>query len=169
MVCGALHRHTFHVKLPACYDAFSALCSILVPSLCYGDLVVLFTTQVRKLVLDMVLQTDMDVHFTLLEKFNVALTAVPDVHKWTALEQRSLLFQMLVHLADLANPSRPWPLALNWAEWVVTEFMQQVGSGGCFARLNLEIYLCCACILHVILWHVQVLVFMLLASLLCRA
>lgn len=32
---------------------------------------------------------------------------------------------MLVHLSDLANPSRPFPLALKWAERVVTEFMEQ--------------------------------------------
>lgn len=75
----------------------------------------------------MVLSTDMDVHFELLEKFSVALAATPDVQQWRELKQRSLLFQMLVHLADLANPSRPWILALTWAERVVTEFMQQVG------------------------------------------
>jgi hypothetical protein len=89
--------------------------------------------QVRKLVLDMVLQTDMDVHFKLLKRFEDELAAAPDVSTWSSLEQRSLLFQMLVHLADLANPSRPWHLALTWAEWVVTEFLQQVrlGRDGC--------------------------------------
>lgn len=81
--------------------------------------------QVRKLVLDMVLSTDMDVHFKLLKAFEDELASAPDVATWASLEQRSLLFQMLVHLADLANPSRPWHLALTWAEWVVTEFLQQ--------------------------------------------
>lgn len=79
----------------------------------------------------MVLQTDMDGHFKLLEKFNAAWAALPDIQQWNSFEQRSLLFQMLLHLADMANPSRPWPLALNWAEWVITEFMQQVGAVGC--------------------------------------
>ena len=82
--------------------------------------------QLRKLVVDMVLSTDMDVHFALLEKFGNMLKKEADVRVWSSLEQRSLLFQMLVHLADLANPSRPWMLALTWAERVVTEFMQQV-------------------------------------------
>lgn len=80
---------------------------------------------VRKLVLEMVLSTDMDVHFALLKRFEDALAAAPDVRTWASVEQRSLLFQMLVHLADLANPSRPWPLALTWAEWVVTESIAQ--------------------------------------------
>lgn len=86
--------------------------------------------QVRQLVLDMVLSTDMDVHFKLLERYAAALAAQPDVRTWSELEQRSLLFQMLVHLADLANPARPWPLALTWAEMVVTEFLAQVRRGG---------------------------------------
>lgn len=86
--------------------------------------------QVRQLVLDMVLSTDMDVHFKLLERYAAALAAQPDVRTWSEPEQRSLLFQMLVHLADLANPARPWPLALKWAEMVVTEFLAQVRQGG---------------------------------------
>eukprot|EP00775_Hariotina_reticulata_P002156 gene2156-2474_t len=81
--------------------------------------------QMRKLVLDMVLSTDMDVHFALLKRFDDAVSAVPDLTTWTSIEQRSLMFQILVHLADLANPSRPWHLALTWAEWVVTEFLGQ--------------------------------------------
>eukprot|EP00879_Flechtneria_rotunda_P009756 GHRR01010206.1.p1 GENE.GHRR01010206.1~~GHRR01010206.1.p1 ORF type:complete len:373 (+),score=154.98 GHRR01010206.1:405-1523(+) len=81
--------------------------------------------QVRKLVCEMILATDMDVHFALLKRFEDAVAAQPDVRQWRSLEQRSLIFQMLVHLADLANPSRPWHLALKWAEWVVTEFLEQ--------------------------------------------
>lgn len=90
--------------------------------------------QMRKLVLEMVLSTDMDVHFALLKRFDDAVAAAPDVTAWTSLEQRSLLFQMVVHLADLANPSRPWHLALTWAEWVVTEFMAQVRHGHAHAQ-----------------------------------
>eukprot|EP00878_Enallax_costatus_P025911 GHUV01027768.1.p1 GENE.GHUV01027768.1~~GHUV01027768.1.p1 ORF type:complete len:115 (-),score=28.26 GHUV01027768.1:637-981(-) len=100
--------------------------------------------QLRKLVVDMVLSTDMDVHFALLEKFGNMLKKESDVRVWSSLEQRSLLFQMLVHLADLANPSRPWMLALTWAERVVTEFMQQVGPGAtieCAGRICVGILL----------------------------
>jgi hypothetical protein len=101
-----------------------------IPSVCYVcRCAALPCPQVRKLVLDMVLSTDMDVHFKLLKRFEDELAGAPDVATWASLEQRSLLFQMLVHLADLANPSRPWHLALTWAEWVVTEFLQQVGHG----------------------------------------
>jgi len=104
--------------------------------------------QVRKLVLDMVLSTDMDVHFALLKRYEDALKAEPDVRKWTSLDARSLVFQMLVHLADLANPSRPWPLALKWAEQVVTEFLSQVRPchwTGC--RSPARSVLLCVCLL----------------------
>lgn len=79
--------------------------------------------QLRSLIVNMVLSTDMAVHFQLLGNFSSALDKEGDVSKW---QDRSLIFQMLVHLADLANPSRPFPFALKWAENVVTEFMEQV-------------------------------------------
>lgn len=52
--------------------------------------------QVRKLVLEMVLSTDMDVHFTLLKRFQDQLGLLPDVREWATPELRSLLFQVRV-------------------------------------------------------------------------
>jgi hypothetical protein len=46
---------------------------------------------------------------------------------------------MLVHLSDLANPSRPWHLALKWAEQVVTEFLGQVRDQGSI-RARVRVY-----------------------------
>lgn len=102
-----------------------------------GVIVCVCVFQVRKLILDMVLSTDMDVHFRLLARYADELKQQPDVRQWVSVDQRSLLFQMLVHLADLANPSRPWPLALKWAEGVVTEFLAQVGCLCCCSGLGL--------------------------------
>jgi hypothetical protein len=48
----------------------------------------------------------------------------PDARQWDD-KGRTLLLQMLVHLADLANPARPFHLASAWAERVVTEFLRQ--------------------------------------------
>lgn len=78
--------------------------------------------QIRQLVIAMVLSTDMAIHFELLERFGRAMTEQPVLSEW---KDRSLLFQMVVHLADLANPSRPFPIAKRWAELVVQEFMDQ--------------------------------------------
>lgn len=78
----------------------------------------------RALIVGMVLSTDMAVHFELLTSFRAAAEReggrAPG--SWA---DRSLAYQLLVHLADLANPSRPFPLALKWAESVVTEFLAQ--------------------------------------------
>ena len=73
----------------------------------------------------MVLSTDMAVHFDLLKTFAKAVEMQPSPKEWNP-QTLSLVFQMLVHLADLANPSRPFFLALKWAERVITEFMNQV-------------------------------------------
>lgn len=79
--------------------------------------------QYRKLMIDMVLATDMAIHFDLLKNFNTQIEAKPDLNEW---QDRSLLYMMLVHLADIANPSRPFPLARGWAERVIQEFCEQV-------------------------------------------
>jgi hypothetical protein len=50
--------------------------------------------------------------------------ACPDARAWAGNERR-LLLNTLVHLADLANPARPFPIAAAWAERVITEFMMQ--------------------------------------------
>jgi hypothetical protein len=78
----------------------------------------------RALVVGMVLSTDMGVHFDLLAAFRAAAEREGGRPPggWA---DRALAYQLLVHLADLANPSRPFPLALRWAENVVTEFLAQ--------------------------------------------
>lgn len=76
----------------------------------------------RKLMIDVVMATDMAIHFDILKAFSAQLDAHPDLNVWT---ERNLLFQMVVHLADIANPSRPFPLARGWAERVIEEFCGQ--------------------------------------------
>ncbi|KAG2429188.1 hypothetical protein HYH02_014121 [Chlamydomonas schloesseri] len=78
--------------------------------------------QIRKLMIETVLSTDMAVHFDLLSRFTSQVDAKPDLSEWT---DRTLLYQMLVHLADIANPSRPFHLARGWAERVIEEFCDQ--------------------------------------------
>lgn len=84
--------------------------------------------QCRKLMIDAVMATDMAIHFDLLRSFSNHLQERPNLNDWQ--EQRNLLFQMVVHLADIANPSRPFPLARAWAERVVQEFCDQVRMEG---------------------------------------
>lgn len=76
----------------------------------------------RKLIVDAVLATDMVVHFDLVKNFNDKVAAESDINAWG---DRTLLYQMLIHLADIGNPSRPFPLARAWAERVIQEFCEQ--------------------------------------------
>ena len=73
--------------------------------------------------IETVLATDMAVHFDLLNRFKAEIGTQPDLSEW---KDRTLLYQMLVHLADIANPSRPFHLARGWAERVIEEFCEQV-------------------------------------------
>ena len=62
------------------------------------------------------------------QAFNANLKLLgPDLEAWGA-DQRNLALRMCVHCADIANPAKPLPLALQWTERVVTEFFNQVGS-----------------------------------------
>ena len=63
------------------------------------------------------------------QAFNANLKLLgPDLEAWGA-DQRNLALRMCVHCADIANPAKPLPLALQWTERVVTEFFNQVGAG----------------------------------------
>ncbi len=81
------------------------------------------SAQCRKLMVDMVLATDMAIHFDLLKRFNSQAEEQPDLASWA---DPNLHFMMLLHLADIANPSRPFHLARGWAKRVITEFCDQV-------------------------------------------
>lgn len=81
--------------------------------------------QARRWIVGMVLSTDMAVHYELLNKYKAALSQEPDERAW---KERDLMYQMVVHIADLINTARPFNLALKWGELVTTEFLQQVRS-----------------------------------------
>eukprot|EP00195_Chlamydomonas_chlamydogama_P012048 CAMPEP_0202894308 /NCGR_PEP_ID=MMETSP1392-20130828/3741_1 /ASSEMBLY_ACC=CAM_ASM_000868 /TAXON_ID=225041 /ORGANISM="Chlamydomonas chlamydogama, Strain SAG 11-48b" /LENGTH=290 /DNA_ID=CAMNT_0049578963 /DNA_START=290 /DNA_END=1162 /DNA_ORIENTATION=- len=95
------------------------------------DIFELFTVEeqkkCRKLMIDTVMATDMAIHFDLLKNFNSQIEAKPNLNEW---QERNLLYQMIVHLADIANPSRPFHLARGWAERVIQEFCEQGDKEG---------------------------------------
>ena len=60
------------------------------------------------------------------QAFNANLKLLgPDIGVWGT-DQRNLVLRMCVHCADIANPAKPLPLALQWTQRVVTEFFNQV-------------------------------------------
>ena len=81
--------------------------------------------QARSQIVEMVLSTDMAGHRDLLKDFTQAIKVQPNPKEWDA-RTLSLILEMLLHLADLGNPARPFEMARKWAERITTEFMNQV-------------------------------------------
>uniref|UniRef100_A0A8D2IB50 Phosphodiesterase n=1 Tax=Urocitellus parryii TaxID=9999 RepID=A0A8D2IB50_UROPR len=83
----------------------------------------------RKMVIDMVLATDMSKHMNLLAD----LKTMVETKKVTSLgvllldnySDRIQVLQNLVHCADLSNPTKPLPLYRQWTDRIMAEFFQQ--------------------------------------------
>ncbi|XP_032419354.1 cAMP-specific 3',5'-cyclic phosphodiesterase 4C-like isoform X1 [Xiphophorus hellerii] len=83
----------------------------------------------RKLVIDMVLTTDMSKHMTLLadlktmvETKKVTSSGVLLLDHYT---ERIQVLKNMVHCADLSNPTKPLPLYRQWTERIMEEFFRQ--------------------------------------------
>ena len=84
---------------------------------------------VRKMVIDMVLATDMSKHMSLLadlktmvETKKVAGSGVLLLDNYT---DRIQVLQNMVHCADLSNPTKPLQAYKLWVERIMEEFFQQ--------------------------------------------
>nr|XP_020444320.1 cAMP-specific 3',5'-cyclic phosphodiesterase 4C-like [Monopterus albus] len=83
----------------------------------------------RKLIIDMVLATDMSKHMTLLgdlktmvETKKVTSSGVLLLDHYT---ERIQVLRNMVHCADLSNPTKPLPLYREWTERIMEEFFRQ--------------------------------------------
>ncbi|XP_060237950.1 cAMP-specific 3',5'-cyclic phosphodiesterase 4C isoform X8 [Meriones unguiculatus] len=83
----------------------------------------------RRMVIDMVLATDMSKHMSLLAD----LKTMVETKKVTSLgvllldnySDRIQVLQSLVHCADLSNPAKPLPLYRRWTERIMAELFRQ--------------------------------------------
>ncbi|EPY88491.1 cAMP-specific 3,5-cyclic phosphodiesterase 4C-like protein [Camelus ferus] len=83
----------------------------------------------RRMVIDIVLATDMSKHMNLLAD----LKTMVETKKVTSLgvllldnySDRIQVLQSLVHCADLSNPTKPLPLYRQWTDRIMAEFFQQ--------------------------------------------
>ena len=83
-------------------------------------------TKIRSRLIDLILDTDAKNHFMLCTRFKHGLEMKQ--------LSRGLLSSMLLHIADVSNPSRPGPVARKWAFAVQAEFFLQ---GDTEKKLNL--------------------------------
>ncbi|KAL7750151.1 hypothetical protein RI367_004323 [Sorochytrium milnesiophthora] len=86
----------------------------------------------RNMVIEMVLATDLHQHFPLLTSFRTKVS-VPDGFRPDQLpEDRLLLLKAIVKISDVSNPSKTFPLYMEWCNRIFAEFYRQ----GDFERKN---------------------------------
>jgi hypothetical protein len=87
----------------------------------YADLRVEDFTRLRNLMISMVLGTDIVNHFSVLSQFKTKFSDSLS----TSPEDKELCLEVLLHAADISNPTKPWPVCRRWAELVLGEFWAQ--------------------------------------------
>jgi hypothetical protein len=76
----------------------------------------------RKHILHNVLATDMARHFGDMGKFKSRIDS-PDFDATSV--DKELATDFLFHIADISNPTKPWPLCKKWTDLLFIEFFQQ--------------------------------------------
>ncbi|MGH0132491.1 UNVERIFIED_CONTAM: hypothetical protein FKN15_053937 [Acipenser sinensis] len=81
----------------------------------------------RFLVIEAILATDLKKHFDFLAEFNAKVNDVnsPGID-WTNENDRLLVCQVCIKLADINGPAKARELHLKWTEGIVNEFYEQV-------------------------------------------
>lgn len=80
--------------------------------------------QVRDLLIELVLSTDMSSHNALVGRFQTRMTVAGGL----TFENRAdvvLILEMALHTADVSNPAKPLPIMLKWTQRVMDEFFAQ--------------------------------------------
>lgn len=78
----------------------------------------------RFLVIEAILATDLKKHFDFVAKFNVKVNDGVGID-WTNENDRLLVCQMCIKLADINGPAKHKDLHLQWTEGIVNEFYEQ--------------------------------------------
>lgn len=87
----------------------------------YSDLSPADFARLRTIMIEMVLSTDIVQHFSLMSMFKSKFPSPKEICS----EDKTLCFQVLIHAADISNPSKSWDLCLHWTELVMQEFWVQ--------------------------------------------
>ena len=84
---------------------------------------------VRKMVIDMVLATDMSKHMSLLADLKTMVETKKVAGSGVLLldnyNDRIQVLQNMVHCSDLSNPTKPLPLYKEWVDRLMEEFWAQ--------------------------------------------
>ena len=90
----------------------------------FGRLTDVEKRYVRKMIIELVLATDMTRHFELINQFKTALSDGLPVDSIKEDTQLSVL-RIVMKMADVSNPAKPVDIAVKWTERVIEEFFNQ--------------------------------------------
>ncbi|XP_016118995.1 calcium/calmodulin-dependent 3',5'-cyclic nucleotide phosphodiesterase 1A-like [Sinocyclocheilus grahami] len=77
--------------------------------------------ELRTLVIEMVMSTDMSCHFQQIKTMRNALQQPEGIDKAKALS-------LMLHAADISHPAKGWKLHYRWTQALMEEFFRQVHS-----------------------------------------
>ncbi|KAJ3215732.1 hypothetical protein HDU67_010370 [Dinochytrium kinnereticum] len=82
--------------------------------------------QIREIVIELVLATDLQTqHFLILSMFKNKVSLTKTFDPEAVLEDKTLLFKMMIKCADVSNPTKSWHLYEQWTARVLEEFFLQ--------------------------------------------
>ncbi|KAI8800488.1 hypothetical protein BJ742DRAFT_686039, partial [Cladochytrium replicatum] len=79
----------------------------------------------REGMVEMILATDLGRHFEMLSMFKKKVMNLESFDPRGVPEDKALLMQMMLKCADVANPTKPWPLYTEWIQRVTAEWYEQ--------------------------------------------
>jgi hypothetical protein len=81
--------------------------------------------EVRKSITDCILATDMANHYEYVSKLRIKYDSSSPQWDCNAADQRALLMQCIIKMADINNVARPWEVSVEWSRRVSKEFFAQ--------------------------------------------
>ena len=91
---------------------------------------------VRSHIVEMILATDLSLHFDLLTKFKKKVVTSGTFDPLGNADDKSVLMQVLMKCADVSNPTKEWSLYSEWIDRITAEFHHQ---GDLEKELGLEV------------------------------
>ena len=80
---------------------------------------------VRKLIIEMILETDMSKHFDALGKFRSKFLSVNNQADWEKVDDKLIILKTAIKCADIGHSAKSWDLHHKWSMKVVEEFFRQ--------------------------------------------
>ncbi|KAI9105223.1 hypothetical protein DFS34DRAFT_366 [Phlyctochytrium arcticum] len=109
------------LELHHCAHMFSMTLSS--PFNIFADLTNEEFDELRRIVIRLILATDMGKHFEYINKFKAKLTA--STLKFDTVETRMIVAEIALKCSDLCNPTKTFALSSKWTEAVMEEFYMQ--------------------------------------------